>query len=85
MPVYLVSIHRVKLKRIHRVERRNAVKSSNASPSGGMADAVDSKSTVGNYVGVQVPSRAVFIVGEAVSLSFLEAVLIVGNVALARR
>ena len=28
------------------------------SPSGGMADAVDSKSTVGNYVGVQVPSRA---------------------------
>ena len=28
------------------------------SPSGGMADAVDSKSTAGNGVGVQVPSRA---------------------------
>ena len=27
-------------------------------PSGGMADAVDSKSTLGNEVGVQVPSRA---------------------------
>ena len=27
-------------------------------PSGGMADAVDSKSTMGNHVGVQVPSRA---------------------------
>ena len=29
-----------------------------AGPSGGMADAVDSKSTDSNIVGVQVPSRA---------------------------
>ena len=31
---------------------------SNTCPSGGMADAVDSKSTDSNIVGVQVPSRA---------------------------